>query len=364
LTPLLYDNVDTGHHRGYIDGLVAAAEERGLGYLVASVTRPASVRDPARWIPVQPAPLRSFVRNRAEIKKASRRATAYQADALVDLYLDKQIWSSDAVTGLTAKVHVLHHAEQLSYRGRRGSARLRTRFLRGRLERMAGAGEVICVHNDKTAGILIDLVPPDRIVRLGYPVVPASGSRSPIRTDPPTILFVGAGRYEKGLDLLFAALAADPGMARIRVVGRQPPGVRAHLVADYPQVRATWLDAFVDDATLRHEYETADLAVLPYRSRFGDHGGPSSVLLETLSAGVPIVTTDALADQLPAGYPGALIADSDSAPALIDSLRAACEDLDRLTSDAEDNGPRFISQHHTFPTYLERLLAALELART
>jgi glycosyltransferase involved in cell wall biosynthesis len=362
LIPLLYDNVDTGHHRGYIDGLVAAAEERSLGYLVASIKQPASVRDSARWIPVEPAPLRSFIRNRAEIKKASRWASERGADGLLDLYLDKQIWSSDAATGLAAKVHVLHHAEQLSYRGRRGAARLRTRFLRGRLGRMAGAGEVICVHNDTTAGILTDLVPPDRIVRLGYPVVPASGSRSPLRTDPPTLLFVGAGRYEKGLDLLFAALAADPGMARIRVVGRQPPSVRSQLVAEYPQVRATWLDEFVDDATLRYEYETADVAVLPYRSRVGDHGGPSSVLLETLSAGVPIVTTTALVDQLPADYPGAVIAASDSVQALGASLRIALFDLGHLTDGAERAGPRFIAEHHTFPTYLDRLLMALELA--
>lgn len=362
MTPLLYDNVDTGHHRGYIDGLVTAAEERGLGYLVASVTQPPSVRNSASWLPVQPAPLRSVIRNRAEIRRTTRRAVERGADSLIDLYLDKQIWSSGAVTGLASRVHVLHHAEQLSYRGRRGAARLRTRFLRGRLGRMAQAGEVICVHNEKTAEILADLVPPDRVLQLGYPVVPTSGSRTPLRTDPPTILFVGAGRYEKGLDLLFAALAADPGVAQIRVVGRQPDGFRSKLGADYPQVRATWLDEFVADAALKTEYETADLAVLPYRSKFGEHGGPSSVLLETLSAGVPIVTTDSLANQIPPGYSGAVIAESDSVSALSESLRAALESLDRLSSDAEILGPRFISEHHTFPTYLDRLMTALELA--
>ena len=362
MTPLLYDNVDTGHHRGYLAGLVAAAEDQGLDYLVASVSQPVSMRNRSRWIPVEPAPLRSVVRNHAALRGATRRAIELGADGLIDLYLDKQIWSSGAAAGMTAKVHVLHHAEQLSYKRRTGAARLRTTYLRNRLQRIAAKGDVVGVHNDKTAHIIDGLVHPNQIVRIGYPIAPFTGERLPSRSDPPTLLFVGAGRHEKGLDLLLAALAANPGMAQLRIVGRQHESTRSRLTAEHPDVQAEWLDRFVDDDTLRAEYEQADLAVLPYRSTFGDHGGPSSVLLETLGAGVPIVTTSALADQLPPGYSGAVVSASDSVPALHGALKSALANLDQLTAEAHRSGPHFIADNHTFSTYLNHLLRALELA--
>lgn len=149
-------------------------------------------------------------------------------------------------------------------------------------------------------------------------------------------------------------------MAQIRIVGRQHESTRSRLTTQYPDVQAEWLDRFVNDDTLRTEYEQADLAVLPYRSTFGDHGGPSSVLLETLSAGVPIVTTSALADQLPPGYLGAVVSASDSISSLTRALQSALAALDQLTSEADLAGPRFIADNHTFSTYLNQLLQALD----
>ena len=46
----------------------------------------------------------------------------------------------------------------------------------------------------------------------------------------------------------------------------------------------TWVNRKVTDQELWAEYEAASLAVLPYNQSFGDHGGPSSVLLEVLGA--------------------------------------------------------------------------------
>lgn len=361
MTPLLYDNVNTGHHPGYIAGIVEAAEAAGTPFVIGSVERPPTLLNNS-WIPVEPTSPRQVAAGRRQLRKATRQGRAMGAEVLVDLYLDKQIWSvGGGLAGLSGSVHVLHHAEQYSP-DRRGLAAVRTAYLRRTMRRLAHGGSPIVVHTDRAAELVMDVVPAERLVMAGYPVVPLPG-RSDRKPAPPIrLLFVGAGRHEKGLDLLLDALSAVPaGSVRLRIVGRQPGELRSTLEARFPAAPVDWVDDYVDYSTLVEEYQAADLAILPYRTAFSRHGGPSSVLLETLSAGLPVVTTTSLADQLPPDYDGARVADADSVDALRATLTTALADLPGLMEAARRQGPDFISQRHSYDAYWSRLLSAVAM---
>jgi glycosyltransferase involved in cell wall biosynthesis len=361
MTPLLYDNVNTGHHPGYIAGIVEAAEAADTPFVIGSVERPPTLLDNP-WIRVETTSPRQVAANRRQLRIAARHGRELGAEVLVDLYLDKQVWSvGGGPTALSGSVHVLHHAEQYSPE-RRGLAALRTAYLRRTLRQLAERGSPIVVHTNRAAELVADMVPPERLVMAGYPVVPlpARPDRTPV--SPVRLLFVGAGRDEKGLDLLLGALTVIPAdSARLRIVGRQPGELRSALNARFPAAEAEWVDEYVDYSSLVEEYRAADLAVLPYRSAFSRHGGPSSVLLETLSAGLPVVTTTSLADQLPPNYEGARVADADSAEALGATLAAALAELPVMMEAAREQGPEFIAERHSYGAYWNHLRSAVAL---
>jgi glycosyltransferase involved in cell wall biosynthesis len=356
---LFYDNVVTGHHLGYVAGIIGAAQEQGIDSWVAAAEMPKTLRDAQLWIPVDSHPRRSVLANRGQLRRATQRASGYGATTLIDLYLDHQIWVAGSNT-LPESVHVLHHAEQYDLSGRSAPAAASARYLRRRLARLTARRSGVVVHTPRSAQLIQDLVPPDRLFLAGYPVLPLSGRKAANhpRSERPTVLFVGAGRAEKGLDLLFEAVSELSPPARLWIVGRQVANLRSSLSQQYPGVDADWLDEFVSDETLHQAYATADLAVLPYRSTFGRHGGPSSVLLEMISAGLPLVTTPALAGQVPAGYGGAIVAGADTAEALTHALDDALRKLETLSTKAKQEGPRFIGEHHTFDAYVRRLIEA------
>jgi glycosyltransferase involved in cell wall biosynthesis len=363
MTPFLYDNVNTGHHPGYLAGIVGAAEKSGSPFVVGSAAKPVTlVSNP--WVEVDETAPRNIYASRRQLRSAARRACDLGAEVLVDLYLDKQVWTAGAVRAdLPRSVHVLHHAEQYSSE-RRGLAAIRTAYLRQTLRSLTDRGAPVVVHTDRAAQLLEDLVPPELLVMAGYPVVPLPERRRHEPSPRVRLLFVGAGRHEKGLDLLFEALTAvADDTTTLRVVGRQPEQLRTSLTTRFPSAPVEWVDEYVDFETLLAEYQKADLAILPYRSTFSRHGGPSSVLLETLSAGLPVVTTTALAGQLPPGYDGALVADADSAEALAECLRTALPSLSDLLAAARSGGPSFIRSRHSFDTYFRHLRSAVEIAR-
>lgn len=360
---LFYDNAVTGHHLGYMAGIIGAAQEQGINSWVAAAAMPKTLRDAQRWIPVDSHPRRAVLANRRQLRRATRRASRSGVTTLIDLYLDHQIWVVGSNT-LPKSVHVLHHAEQYDLAGRTAPGAASARYLRRRLARLADGGSGVVVHTPRSAQVIQDLVPPDQLFFAGYPVLPLC-RHEPINhssAERPTLLFVGAGRAEKGLDLLFEAVSDLSPPARLWIVGRQAADLRSSLSQQYPAVDAEWLDEFVSDQTLHQAYATADLAVLPYRSTFGRHGGPSSVLLEMISAGLPLVTTPALAGQVPAGYGGAVVAGADIAEALTRALDEALRNLKTLSAAAKQEGPQFIREHHTFDGYVRRLIEAARSA--
>lgn len=361
-TWLLYDDGVGGHHPGYVERMVDATQTLGLRPVVASPIIPSSLLDQEDWIPVGTSRLRQVVRNWARMATTVQRARRMGADAFVDLFLDKNIWPAGAARQIPRRLHILHRAEQYNLEKRHGAARVRTELLRGRIRRLTSKGAVVVVHTGRAAEIMGSTVAPDRLLIAPLPVdIPAATPRSVV-SRPPVLLFAGSGRVEKGLDRLLEAVATLPrDQVSVRIVGSQPDGLVESLGNRFPAVAATWIDRFVSHEELQEEYREADLVVLPYRREFGEQGGASSVLLEVLAHGRPLVTTPALESQLPAHKLGCVVACSDSAKDVADAIGAALSRLDEIAFEAAEAGPRFIAENHGYDAYVRVLQDALAM---
>lgn len=349
---LVFDDVPTGHHPGYLNGVVGGLVQAGVRPIVAGPEPPESLSDPADWIQTRYRPLRAVAANRRQLMRIVADAERRGADTFIDLFLDKNVWAAGGVGALPHRVHILHHASQYDLEARHGAAAARTRFLRHRLRRLAERGAMVVVHTPRAAEILGDGVPAERLRIVGYPVVAPRLRPEGIRSGPPVLLFTGAGRPEKGLDRLIHAMSYLESDAELRVVGLQPSAILDSLGSTPGPI--TWVNRRVTDQELWAEYQAASIAVLPYNRSFGEHGGPSSVLLEVLGRGIPVVTTAALAPQLPSAG-GAVVAESDSPRDLAAAIDSAVDRLAELTSAARQTGPDFVARNHSFTAYSDAL---------
>lgn len=356
-TWILYDDVETGHHLGYVDRIVDAVQRAGIRPIVASPVPPATLTHTGTWIPVTTKSLRAVVHNWRQMRRVAAIGRRLGATTFIDLYLDKNVWASGALRSYDKTVHVVHHAIQYRSDVRRGWARVRTVILRRQLRRMINRGANVLVHTQRAAEIIGEAARVSQVQIVGYPVPVSLQRARRDRQDPPILLFTGAGRFHKGLDILIDALPLVHSHVRLRVVGAQPPGLRETLdPGDSSSI--TWINRRVTDDELWEEYEHASLAILPYRQVFGADGGASGVLLEMLGCGLPIVTTPGLSAQLPPDRRGAVVADSDNPADLANAIDIALDRLDELTDEASEVGPRFIAENHSYDRYVEALADA------
>ncbi|MDH3255606.1 MAG: glycosyltransferase family 4 protein [Acidobacteriota bacterium] len=287
---------------------------------------------------------------------------AQQVDTFVDLNFDRNVWLfPGAVEGLERRIHVLHHATQYAFSNRNAAGKIRTLFLREYLQRLASHGDLIVTHTRRATEILAEIIPTNATLQLPYPVrvsrnVPANELDQSIGI--PVLLFVGQAREEKGLADLLAAMQLLRRDAIVRVVGPQRPQVKRDLTRQSPGISIDWIDTFVDDAELSSYFHAASLVITPYRNSFAQDGGASGVLLDALAHGKPLLTSDALADQLPAGFSGAVITRAEDQTSLAEGLEHSLQNLARLTEKAATEGPDFIAEHHTFDAYVAELLDA------
>jgi glycosyltransferase involved in cell wall biosynthesis len=356
-TWILYDDGKAGHHPGYVSRIVDAVQRSGVRPIVASPAKPHTLAADGDWIEVGTRSIRSVMHNWRQMRRVASIGRRMGATAFIDLNLDKNVWAAGAVKSFDRRVHVLHHAGQYQ-RERTGWAGIRTAILRRRLRGLTKRGVPVLVHTNRAAEIVGDQIGPSRIRSVGFPVPVPPPRATRDLLDPPILLFTGAGRPDKGLDTLVHALGMIDSPAHLRVVGSQPPGLREHL-DPHGSADITWVDRRVTDEELWTEYRQASVAVLPYRQSYGDEGAPSSVLLETLGYGVPIVTTPALQSQLPPDGRGAVVAGSDSPEEFAAAISQALHRLADLTREAAEAGPRFVAENHTYDSYVEALAAAV-----
>jgi glycosyltransferase involved in cell wall biosynthesis len=143
------------------------------------------------------------------------------------------------------------------------------------------------------------------------------------------LLFFGIVRPYKGLKHLIDAVAIlkDSGQPAILLVAGEiwagkaayqqqaaRLGLTDHVVLD---------DRYIPNEELPAFFAAADVFVAPYVS-----GTQSASLRTALAFGLPLVVTDAIAGDLPAGAPGAQVVSAADAPALAVGVRRAVADAD------------------------------------
>jgi glycosyltransferase involved in cell wall biosynthesis len=276
------------------------------------------------------------------------------ADAVIDLYLQGSLWVL-ATQPAQPRVRILHRSAFLDPSlGERHRVRLR----RSRLRRVVDHGDIVVVHTKRAAQVVGEFLPAEA-VRVVPRLAPPPVKRQPsVQDGPPRLLFVGDRRHEKGYDLLLEAVRSIPTSVELLHVGSQED-VRAEREPAVQQVgrSVVRVEGRVTDAQLSSFYARADLVICPYRRAFSEQGAASSVVMEALAHGAPLIVSEALAVELPAGLGGVVVAPNDDGDALAGVIQAAIDDLTSLARRAAVQGPKYALTCGP-SAYLAQLLAA------
>jgi glycosyltransferase involved in cell wall biosynthesis len=349
----LFDDVAGGHHSGYVKHLARAATARNHTVYVAGPEQLVG----ERWLQTAGTPHRRIIAGRRTVREVIRWCDREAIDMVLNLYLDKTIWSwAPGPRWIGSTAHVLHHTHQYLDRND-GWAGVRTRLARRRLERWLEGGDRVIVHTPHALETMRSFLPEHGVRLLGYPVVMPSSHMHADSVNHRELVFLGYARTEKGLRHVIEALQWLPAGVGLTVVGKQDPRTRSALVSMDHQSRVRWIDRPVADDEYADRLCRAGLAILPYERSFGWKGGASGVLLEALAHGTPVVTTTALAPQLPPEYQGAVVVEPEDPKALAGGISFALEHLPRLLTAAKQQGPSFVASDHSFDAYLEGLLS-------
>lgn len=353
----LFDEGVRGHHLGFQQTLVDAALAGGHQVLAVTPERPAGAE--VEWVPVPARSMRELRAGRRSLRIAVDAAVAFDAEVLCDLHLDKTALVLDSsILRVPQRVHVLHRVNPYRYDGRRLAGRARTWSSRRRLRWIASTGGAVAVHTPTAAAVVNPFLGPRGAMVVDL-VQRSVGTGRPTGRYPAELLFVGNARGDRGLETLLDALRNVPRTPRLSVMGRQHPDTRRLLEARAAGLDVTWDDRFVPDDDVEAAYRRRPLVVLPYRPAFRAAGAASQVLLEAIAHGCPVLATDAIVDQLPVGYRGAVVAPSADAGGLAAGLAEALGRIEELR-DAAEAGPRLVAERNAPTRYLHALVSAAE----
>lgn len=356
---LLYDDGVAGHHVPYLGVIDDELCRRGKAPLVASPGPPRGGAT-TRWIPVDSLAHRDLLGKRRQMRRVVREGLERGADTLVDLFFDKTGWVVGSTLGFGRRVYVLHHIDQLTPDARQGMGRWRARLLQELIRARLGSG-VLVVHTPGAVAQMSAAFGEERVFLGRYPVAPlAQSPPDEVPRSLPRLAFAGLAREEKGLATLARAAQLLDTEVEVVILGPQSAGTRARYGPLFGDVQVRWVDTMLEIPELRRELGSATLAVLPYRDRFGDYGGSSATLLDTLAAGAPAVVSPALADQLPRGYGAVVSGDGEDPQALAAAIDRALADIARLRKEAREVGPGFIESAHSAAAYVDVLVEAAQ----
>lgn len=251
------------------------------------------------WMPLS--------RARTYVGRVRARQTAWSASGFDLVHVHYVNRFTDAVAPFTHPLVVSVHDVYPH------QPRLGPRVERHLLSRVYGRADLLVVHHRSLAQRLADEfhIGGERVAVVPHQVFPVSGGPAPRPAGDPSVLFFGALRANKGLEVLAEAapILAKAGVA-VTVAGRGDPRLEAFAL----EMQRTFSNVQVElgFATPRrkaHLFRQATVVALPYVS----FESQSGVLHDAYGHGRPVVVTDvgALGDTVREDNTGRVVAPRD-----------------------------------------------------
>lgn len=195
------------------------------------------------------------------------------------------------------------------------------------LKRVYGRADALVVHHQRLADQLIDDfgIPAISVFVVPHQVFPVDDAPDAPPVGPPMILFFGALRANKGLEVLDAALSQLPSAdLRVRIVGHGDHAVE--VLAQQMAARDARVTTDIGFASLENKrqlFRDASLVVLPYTSFTSQSG----VLHDAYGHGRPVVVSDvgALGDSVREDGTGMVVPPGDPS-SLASAISASLEE--------------------------------------
>jgi glycosyltransferase involved in cell wall biosynthesis len=207
---------------------------------------------------------------------------------------------------------------------RRVPAAVERRLLRAEYR---NAGTIVVHHGSVKRRLVREHpVDPARVFEVPLPIALRPGAESPPPEGPPTVLFFGTFRRNKGIDVLLDAIGQLPSerAARFVFAGRGFADVERRVQDAAARDARVEVELGYASAARKDElYAAADLVVLPYTS----FSSQSAVLQDAYAHGVPVIVSDvgALGETVRAEHTGWVVAPG-SAGELATALEGALGD--------------------------------------
>ncbi|MBM3674651.1 MAG: glycosyltransferase family 4 protein [Actinobacteria bacterium] len=358
----LFDPSGTAHSRTALPGLTRAAIGQGLHVTVFAPER--DLGPGAQWTLSQS----KNVLNDRRARDLHRTCLNVALEAFgpganrvfCDLGLDRTLLSQGSkIHASDATVFVCHRTASLDRPPSSLAQRWRRAGSRRLLRKLGAAGAHFVTHTELVRARLSDFTASENVHRLGWPVVsredPCLGPSWRPSPEDRMLLVPGSARAEKGLAQLVRGVGSVTAFDRLVVQGRLNTKLRAQLEGADPRVQL-W-DRWLETEEYREAFRGASLVVLPYQDHYLTRGTLSSVLLEAMAFGRPLVVSKEISDLLPPGYPGAVTMDTSTERGIASGLEEALATIDELEEAAMHVGRAYIAEHHTYEGYLAALVS-------
>ena len=290
--------LERGHHPDYLLGMAAAA--RGPLFCPDSFLDNRPKASGFGHYPVVGAPDGAPSVTRANLEFSCERAAGDGCDVVVNAFIDEN-WDAFPVDRRGLRfLQCLHRPGELP--GTLGGVNETKPGDAVATIRMLGETDLVVVHTATGEQQARQWLPPERVVRLGWPAATVDAVRErfarPISAaaGEPYVLLVGEALEYKGIHVLLRALADGP---LLRIAGNLAIGDCCWLSAVHPGVRASWEPGWTSRARMEELLVGASVVVFPYVAGFAAHGGVSAALVHALTFASRIVVSAELAPQLP-----------------------------------------------------------------
>lgn len=337
----------SGHALSFTERLAQGAAQLGWALTVVAPHPPEA--GPLCWEPIEPffTPGRPAWRNhlaaRQGAQTAGRSARRQNVDLIVDAYLHDLIGFPRLPAGDIPRVRITHNRLTVRTKHVRRPSQHWIRPHAAQLQRLIDDGDTLAALTQRGVEDLRSHVPSHKIFHLAVPVQLDVKQSAHLPHDPPLLGFLGEPRPDKGWAELVEALEHVRTPMRLIVIGAGTGELPA--VANESVQLEAWRDTRAHRAFTDRIAEV-DAVVLPHTDAFVRRAAGSSVALEALAAGQPLLAGTAIADQIPVDPVAYRHIDPADPATFAASIEALLSDLPVARAAAQRTGPAFVAAHH------------------